>query len=76
MRKSKYNSSGSGPKPSLGRGKPHGLARPTSAKSGEGVHASRGSSPKAARPGGTTKAPKGGGSGSVARPGGAQSISR
>lgn len=77
MRKSKYNSSGSGPKPNLGSGKPRISSRPASSKSGEGIHAGRGTSPKAARPGGVTKAPKGRGSaaGSIARPGGAQGIS-
>lgn len=73
MAKSKYNSSGAGPKPRLGAGQPHGLARPGGATKGT---SGRAPSPKVARPGGTTKAPKGGGSGSIARPGGAQSISR
>lgn len=71
MRKSKYNSSGSGPKPPVGRGKPHGLARPGHANNKPAAGYS--TPPKAARPGGTTKAPKGGGVGSIARPGGAQS---
>ena len=77
MRKDKYNSSGSGPKPRLGVGKTRTTARP-----GFGQHKPAGAGAvasvngKVARPGGVTKAPKGGGSGSIARPGGAQGISK
>lgn len=76
MRKSNFNSSGSGPTPRLGSGKTRFQARPTTSKSGDGIHAGRGDSLKAARPGGATNAPKGARSetGSVARPGGSQEI--
>lgn len=78
MRKSKYNSSGAGPKPTLGVGKPRISSRPESGRSGNGIHAGRGTSPKAARPGGATKSVQGRGPGygSVARPGGPEGISR